>query len=189
MASEFFDRTPMGLMDALCERLKKLLDSFWYPTESGEYHSPFVHAQYLPITKTADEEDDVSKNYPIVQVICTSGKITDFSIVPSGSEIVLSIYFGGYDDDASNQGWRIPMAMMWRTLQDLLSNTICQGYKLDVPVKWSPLGTDEPPYYQAYIETVWKGCPPAVEVPIEDQILIGTNNNAQDSKTDESSEK
>jgi len=69
------------------------------------------------------------------------------------------------------------MAMLWRTLQDLLSNTICGAYKLGTPIKYTPLGKGEPPYYQAELLTVWKGSPPAVEVPNEDNILFENGQN------------
>jgi len=173
------DRSPQGLVDALCKRISTLLaPSFWYEAEqfehgdNEEYHTPHVHAQLLPTTKTESKERDKSKDYPVIQVLCTSGMITDLSNVPFGSEINIHIYFGGYSKDADNQGWRIPMAMLWRTLQNLLSDTICEGYKLETPIKWSPLGNNEPPYYQAVLETVWKGAPPAVEVPNEDNIIF-----------------
>jgi len=171
---ELFDRSPPGLVDALCQRIEKVLQpSFWYPGEfeDEEFHTPHVHAQHLPISKTESKERDKSKDYPIVQVICTSGEISDFSEVPNGSEIKIQIQFGGYSKDSDNQGWRIPTAMLWRTLQDLLADTIIMGYQLTAPIKWSPLSNKEPPYFAAVLETVWKGCPPAVEVPTEDDFI------------------
>ncbi|MCL2210785.1 MAG: hypothetical protein FWB95_02565 [Treponema sp.] len=176
---ELIDRSPQGLIDALCKRIEKLLTpSFWYPDErnENEYRTPTVYAQLLPVSLTSSPERDKSKDYPIVQVACTSGIISDFSEVSNGSNITIQIHFGGHSKDTDNQGWRIPMAMLWRTLQDLLSNTICNGYQLDTPIKWSPLGKNEPPYYHAFIETVWTGCPPALEFPIEDKVLHGIEN-------------
>jgi len=163
--AEIIDRTPPGLVDALCERIKNALVSYWYEAEQFEtgdnedYHSPFVHAQYLPITKTESEERDKTKDYPIVRVVVTTGVISDFSETSNGSEINIKIYFGGYSKEADRQGWRIPMAMLWKTLQDLLSDTIINGYQLKTPVKWSPLPDEnkEPPYYMAVIETAWQG--------------------------------
>jgi len=190
--AEIINRSPQGLIDALCARIEKLLESsFWYPAEHNEeeYRTPAVYPQLLPVSLTASPERDRSKDYPLVQVICTSGIIKDMSDTFNGSDVNISIFFGGYSKEADNQGWRIPMAMLWRTLQDLLSDTICNGYKLDTPIKWSPLGKNEPPYYQAVIDTVWKGSPPAVEVPNEDNILFGNEQGTTaDSKTDESSE-
>ena len=191
--AETIDRSPQGLVDALCARIGKLLaSSFWYPAEHNEeeYRTPTVYPQLLPVSLTASPERDKSKDYPIVQVICKSGIISDdMSDVGNGSDVNIDIYFGGYSKDTDNQGWRIPMAMLWRTLQDLLSNTICNGYKLDTPIKWSPLGKNEPPYYHAFLETVWKGSPPAVEVPDEDNILFEKEKETTaDSKTDESGE-
>jgi len=170
--AEIINRSPPGLVDALCKRIDSVLkQSSWYEAEkfnssdNEEYHTPFVHAQTLPISKTESEERDKSKDYPIVQVVCTNGVITDFSDVVNGSDINIIIYFGGYSNETNNQGWRIPMAMLWRVLQDLLGNTILEGYQLVAPVKWTPLTTREPPYYTANLETVWKGSPPAIEVP------------------------
>ena len=176
------DRTPIGLVDAICERIKAVLTpSFWQEAEqfaSGneDCHVPHVHAQYLPITKTASEERDKSKDFPIVQVVCTSGTIDDLSEAKNGSGIDIQIQFGGYSKELDNQGWRIPMMMLWRVLQDLLSDTIVGGYKLDVPIKWSPIPSKEPPYYAAIMDTVWRGCPPAVEVPVGVFAETGNNN-------------
>jgi len=162
------DNSPMGLIDALCERIGKVLaDSFWYPSEFSdeEFHSPHVHAQYLPVSLTESEERDKSKDFPLVQVVCTEGQIIDFDPIANESGIKLEIYFGGYRNDPDNQGWRIPMAMLWRVLQDLLADTIIGAYQFDAPVKWTPLNYREPPYYTAKLETIWKGRPPAIEVP------------------------
>ena len=162
------DRTPMGLVDALCERIQTVLaDSFWYPGEfkDEEFHTPVVHAQYLPVSKTGEKERDKSKDFPLVQVICTQGVIDNFSEVSNGSKITIQIYFGGYSNDKSNQGWRIPMAMLWRVLQDLMADTILVGYQLNPDIKYTPLNSKEPPYFWAYAETSWAGHPPAVEVP------------------------
>jgi hypothetical protein len=172
--SELIDHSPLGFIDALCKRIKTVLDnSFWYPGEIEEYHSPYVHAQYLPISKTGEKERDTSKDYPLILVACASGEIKDFSDVSNGSEIKIQIQFGGYSKDTKNQGWRIPMAMLWRVLQDLLADTILAGYQLTAPVKWAPLGGKEPPYYSAMMETVWKGSPPTVEVPVMSDDIYG----------------
>lgn len=185
------DRSPQGLVDALCRRIETLLaPSFWYEAEqfehgdNEEYHTPHVHAQYLPVSKTALKERDKSKDYPIVQIVCITGIISNLSEVQNGSEIAIHIYFGGYSKDTDNQGWRIPMSMLWRTLQNLLSDTICEGYKLDTPIKWSSQNASEPPYYTATLETVWKGAPPAVEVPNEDNVLF-TRDTQEETPTDQ----
>jgi hypothetical protein len=189
------DRSPPGLVDALCRRIESVLvPSFWYPGEfkDEEYHTPYVHAQYLPVSKTVSKERDKSKDYPIVQVICMSGTISDFSETPNGSEIKMQIHVGGYSKDTDNQGWRIPMAMLWRVLQDLLADTILSGYQLTAPIKWTPLSSENPPYYAATMETVWAGCPPTVEVPQEDDFFGKENEGeipgAQISETIESGE-
>jgi len=172
--AEIIDRTPAGLLDALCGRIKKALNSCWYEAEQFEsgdnedYHDPCVHAQYLPVSKTELEERDKSKDCPVVRVVVTTGVISDFSESSNGSEINIKIYFCGYSNEADRQGWRIPMAMLWRVLQDLLSDTIINGYQLKTPVKWSPLPDEnkEPPYYTAVIETAWQGDPPTHEIPV-----------------------
>jgi hypothetical protein len=45
------------------------------------------------------------------------------------------------------------------------------------------LNSDEPPYFTAMMETVWKGCPPAVEVP-EEGNLLGEQNNEEITSAD-----
>jgi len=198
---EIINRSPPGLVDALCKRITSVLaQSSWYEAEkhdngnNEEYHTPHVHAQLLPVSKTEDEERDKSKDYPIVQVVCASGTISDFSEVSNGSEIAIEIYFGGYRDETDNQGWRIPMAMLWLVLQDLLANTILEGYQLVAPIEWSPQnGKGLPPYYGAMIETVWKGSPPAVEVPTGILDSFGNESNetkpeAENSEVTESAE-
>ena len=172
--ADIIDRSPPGLVDALCRRIETVLaPSFWQPGEFPyeDYHTPFVHAQYLPVSKTEVKDRDKTKDYPIVQVVCMSGTISDFSEIPNGSTINIQILFGGYSKDTDCQGWRIPMQMLWRMLTDLLADTIIAGYQLTAPVKWSPLNSKEPPYFTASMETVWQGCPPAVEVPQEGDII------------------
>jgi len=167
------DRTPMGLVDALCARINDSLVSYWQEAEqfesgvSEQFHAPHVHAQQLPVSLTASQERDKSKDYPVVLVMCESGKIESFSKVDMNASIKISVYFGGYYNKPDNQGWRIPAAMLWQVLRDLLSDTILGGYQLTVPVVWGELNGREPPYYTAKLETIWKGSPPAIEVPYE----------------------
>jgi hypothetical protein len=165
---DFIDRSPVGFVDALCKRLDDVLKSFW---QEGEFPDskgiPHVHAQYLPVSKTIAEERDKSKDYPIVQVICKGGTVSDFHPAGNGSEMEIIIYFGGYQNSTDNQGWRIPANMLWRAMQDFLDNKIVGGYVLEAPVKWTPLNSREPPYYTAMMETKWKGTPPAIETPFE----------------------
>lgn len=174
------DRSPPGLVDALCERTEKLLVSFWPLPEEQEFKDeeprpPRVHAQYLPLSRTEDEERNKEKDFPMVQIVCMAGTISNLSEVSDGSEVNIHFYFYGYHEDPT-QGWRIPSSMLWRTLQDLLANTVMGGYQLTTPVKWSPLNSENPPYFTAMMETVWKGCPPAVEVPTDGEPLVGENN-------------
>jgi len=176
------NRSPPGLVDALCQRVEKLLVSFWPLPDEQEFQDdepqpPRVHAQYLPLSKTEDEERNKERDYPFVQIVCMAGTISNFSEVSDGSEINVHFYFYGYHEDP-REGWRIPSSMLWRTLQDLLANTVLDGYQLTTPIRWSPLNSEDPPYFTAMMETVWKGCPPAVEVPQEDNI-IGVQNNEE----------
>jgi len=163
------NRSPSGLVDALKSRIEKALVSFWQKGELGEedYHEPYVHAQYLPVSLTSDKEWELSKNYPLVQIICTNGLVSDFQEAKNGSEINIQIYFGGYRNDPDNQGWRIPEAMLWRVMQDLCGNKIENGYILDTPVKWTLLSSKNPPYYTTMMDTKWRGSPPAIETPFE----------------------
>ena len=164
-----FNRRPSGLVDALCIRIKKALVSFWQISEfdEEEVHEPYVHAQYLPVSKTESEERDKTKDYPVVLVVCTSGILSDFSPAVNGSKITIQIHFGGYRNDTDNQGWRIPEAMLWRVMQDLCGDKLCNGYLLETPIEWDVSNLSEPPYYTAMMETKWKGSPPAIETPFE----------------------
>jgi hypothetical protein len=179
--ADFLDRSPQGLVDALCQRIKKVLVSYWPLPDEQEFKDeepspPRVHAQYQPVSKTASRERNKEKDFPMVQVVCMAGTVSDFSEVADGSEINIHLYFYGYSKESDFQGWRIPASMLWRVLQDLLANTILAGYQLTPPLKWSPLNSDEPPYFTAMMETVWKGCPPAVEVSEEGNLLGDQNN-------------
>ncbi|MDR0546143.1 MAG: hypothetical protein LBG77_00915 [Dysgonamonadaceae bacterium] len=180
---DLLDRSPQGLVDALCQRIEKLLVSYWPLPDEQEFKDhepspPRVHAQYLPVSKTESPERNKAKDFPLVQVVCMAGTVSDFSEVSNGSEINIHLYFYGYRKDSDFQGWRIPTSMLWRVLQDLLANTILAGYQLTAPIKWSPLNSENPPYFTAMMETVWKGCPPAVEVPQEGN-LFGEQNNEE----------
>ena len=178
---KLIDRSPPGLVDALCSRIEKALQSFWQKSEFGdeEYHTPHVHAQYLPVSLTASKERDKTKDYPFVQVVCTSGAVSDFSPAANGSEITIQIYFNGFNDDTDNQGWRIPAKMLWRVLQDLCADKLVGGYLLDTPIKWSPLNAEEPPYFTAMMETKWRGIPPAIETPFEGAAAPGIGSSEQ----------
>lgn len=166
---KIIDRSPAGLVDALCERIKNALASFWQQSALNpeDFHEPHIHAQYLPVSLTASDKPDQSKDYPIVQVICTTGVVSDFHEAKNGSEINIQIYFGGYRDSPDNQGWRIPAGMLWRVMQDLCGNKLLNGYILETPIKWTSLSNKNPPYYTALLDTKWKGSPPAIETPFE----------------------
>jgi hypothetical protein len=179
--ADLLDRSPQGLVDALCQRIEKLLVSYWPLPDEQEFKDdeprpPRVHAQYLPVSKTESKERNKAKDFPLVQVVCMAGTVSDFSEVSNGSEINIHLYFYGYRRDSDFQGWRIPTSMLWRVLQDLLANTILAGYQLTAPIKWSPLNSENPPYFTAMMETVWNGCPPAVEVPQEGNFFGEQNN-------------
>jgi len=179
---EFINRSPAGFTDMLCKRLEDLLASFWQEAENfddgdnEDYHIPHVHAQNLPISLTADDERNKTKDFPYVQVVCNEGVIGEFSNAFNGSELHIQILLFGYRNDPDHQGWRISQSMMWRVLQDLLDNTVLGGYQLIEPVKWSLPISEEPPYYAATIETIWKGAPPAVETPNEGVTTERTRN-------------
>jgi len=161
------DRSPMGLVDALCTRIEKAFSkSFWYPSEfdSEECLEPHVHAQYLPVSLTENPDRDKSKDYPIVQVILVDGAISDFANTAHGSAMKIQVYFGGYDNNPDNQGWRIPVAMMHAVLQDLLEDRLLGHYELTTPLAWSAINSKEPPYYWAMMETNWIGGPPAAAI-------------------------
>jgi hypothetical protein len=178
--ADFINRSPMGLADALKERIEKLLVSYWPLPDEQEFKDeepspPRVHVQYLPVSKTESKERNKSKDFPLVQIVCMAGTVSDFSEIADGSEINIHLYFYGYSKDSDFQGWRIPTAMLWRVLQNLLANTIQSGYQLTAPIKWSPLNSENPPYFTAMMETVWKGCPPAVETPQMDNPIEEQN--------------
>jgi hypothetical protein len=166
--TDFIDRSPSGFVDALCKRIEGVLKTF---RQEGEFPDsdgvPHIHVQNLPIVETESQERDITRDYPLVIVCCTDGKVKDFSEARNGSEINITIYFGGYRNNPDNQGWRIPMAMLWRTMQNLLSDTIVGGYQLISPVEWFPPENAEPPYYTAIMETKWIGAAPAIETPFE----------------------
>jgi hypothetical protein len=165
---DFIDCSPSGFVDALCKRLDGVLKSFWQEGELPDSKGiPHVHAQYLPVSKTESEERDKTKDYPIVQVVCITGTVSDFHPAANGSEITIHIYFGGYQNSTDNQGWRIPANMLWKVMQDFLDNKIVDGYILEAPIKWTLLNSRELPYYTAMMETKWKGAPPAIETPFE----------------------
>ena len=174
--AELIDRSPIGLVDALCKRLEEVLESFWVPVEQPEggdsekYHVPHVHAQYLPVSLAASMEREESKDFPFALVYCSGGSITKFSPAITGDEIHITLYFGGYRDDPDNQGWRLPERMRQRVAQDLCAETVLNGYQLVPPTDWAlPIEDSppyfEPPYYFALMKTIWKGAPPSVEVP------------------------
>jgi hypothetical protein len=96
--ADFLDRSPQGLVDALCQRIKKVLVSYWPLPDEQEFKDeepspPRVHAQYQPVSKTASRERNKEKDFPMVQVVCMAGTVSDFSEVADGSEINIHFYF------------------------------------------------------------------------------------------------
>ena len=175
--ANLINRSPSGLVDALCERVDNLLSgSFWMKSEFQkpdvkpediEYHTPHVHAQFMPVSLTSDADRDKSKDYPVVLIACTDGTVNNFDPTALSTTLKVMLYFGVWDNTPDNQGWRSAVAMAWRVMQDLMSSKICNGYVLDVPIKLEQLLDKEPPYFSAVLETFWKGAPPAIEVPNE----------------------
>ena len=164
---DFIDRSPPGFLDALKRRIEKPLESFWHEGENPEdeeYHSPHIHIQELPISTTDSEERDKTKDCPYVLIVCTGGKIDKNSDFRKGSAVNVLFFFRAFSESLDSQGWRLPSDMMWSVLQNLLENTIVEGYQLDA-VEWSPLNSENHPYYTAIMETTWKGAPPASESP------------------------
>ena len=164
---------PTEFIDQLCDRIEKVLTPSWW--EAGEfpdeeYHTPVVHAQYLPTSKTGSEQRDKTKDCPVVLVVITSGTMNDFL----SSVVKIQIYFTIWRNDTDNQGWRIAIGMLWAVLQNLLEDRVIGAYQLTTPIEWTPLNTREPPYYTAQLDTVWMGGPPAVSVPGMENNFIGT---------------
>jgi hypothetical protein len=174
------DRSPMGLVDGICSRIKSVLTpSWWLESEfkDTEYQEPFIHAQYEPVSLTENPYRDQSKDFPKVLVSCTSGSILDFSTTSLSSHIVIQMQFGAWCDNTDRQGWRLSMAMLWRVLQDFSANPIVGGYKMldipgtvlgssNIPIMWSPVVNPNPPYYMAVAETIWQGRVPMAQFPV-----------------------
>ncbi|MDR1704870.1 MAG: hypothetical protein LBS19_09355 [Clostridiales bacterium] len=128
--------------------------SWWYPNEHiGEANDPHVHVQYLPVSDVSSAEPDESKYFPLVQLVHISGEM-DKSLDEAKQTVI--ILFGGWDGGADNNGWRIPSAMLWAVLQDLLNRPIIGGFKFVPPVEWSLPYNDNGPYYTASLTTAWE---------------------------------
>ena len=106
---DLIDRSPPGLVDALCQRVRKSLVSYWPLPDEQEFKDdepspPRVHAQYLPVSKTESKERNKAKDFPFVLVECMDGTVDNFSEVSDGSEINIDLAFYGYSKDGDNQG-------------------------------------------------------------------------------------
>ena len=163
------DNSPMGLVDALVARISKVITPSWWQEaefDDEEFHTPVIHAQYLPTSRTEVLGRDSSKDYPLVQVFCSGGTLESFVPASLPSKINVKIICGGYSKNPDNQGWRIPTAMTWRILQDFFARRQLAGYQMKLPVSWSMLPDREPPYWATVVETIWQGSVPA-------QLLLG----------------
>lgn len=167
---QLIDNSPMGLVDGLVIRLNRLLaPSWWHDNEFEEAHTPHVHAQYLPVSRTADDERNKSRDYPLIQVYHDSGKAdkTGKTVELLGNPALkLIIWFGGWHDDPA-LGWRIPVGMLWQTVLDLYSNPFMGAYQLIAPIEWEAPRETEPPYWSAELTTIWECSPPAQDTSID----------------------
>ncbi len=152
------DNSPLGLMDGLAERIRGILkDSWWYPNEHGdEQHTPAVHVQLMSNVRAGARDRDPSRDFPLVQIVYMSGKIkeTDTAVHKA------AIYFGGWNDSDKCDGWRIPSAMLWAVLQDLLAKPFLKAFELNQSdTEWTlPVPSEEPPlppYFTAELVTGW----------------------------------
>lgn len=158
---DLIDNSPLGLVDALVLRISKALAaSWWHDNEFGEAHTPHVHTQFLPIRKASDIVRDESRDFPLVQVFHSAGKLESLD----AAALTILILFGGWDNGENNQGWRIPVAMMWAVLQDLLADPFLGAYKLAVPIDWTVPFEGDPPYWDTTLTTTWVGATPARDV-------------------------
>jgi len=156
---KLLDNSPAGLVDSIAERVRNTLDkSWWYQSEhSEEYRTPHVHSQYLPIRNVSDEENDESRQFPIIQVFHAQGEIKANTFDEATQKIIIA--FGGWDLSITAQGWRIPTAMMWAVLQNLVAHPFIGSFEMTAPIEWSlpKLSEDEhPPYFTATLTTTWK---------------------------------
>ena len=149
------DNSPMGLVDALAERLKKILsNSWWHESEKGDsFHSPHIHTQFLPVS-IATEERPLERDLPIIRIYHSTGKMDDME------DAILTVLIAAecYDNNNNAQGWRLPLALLWAILQDLLSDHFVSGFELTTPIEWLPTDVDDvnPPYWGASLLTTWK---------------------------------
>jgi len=149
------DNSPMGLVDALAERLDKILgSSWWHESEKGDsFHHPYIHKQYLPVS-IATEERVAERDLPIIRIFHSSGKMDNME----DATITIILAAACYDDDNNAQGWRLPMALLWAVLQDLLANSFVSSFEMTNPIEWMPSDADDgnPPYWNASLVTTWK---------------------------------
>jgi len=182
-AKVLFDPTPAGgLVDRLVKRVDRLLKpSFWqwneFAEEPGEEYAtdPHVFAQFLPIDRTAErtgEPDesgrptdagrDANKDRPVVRIFHDGGKMLDFQ----KTIVTVTMVFEGWYDEPDNQGWRIPLMMMWQVAADLCKTHKEGTYRIETHgttpwLQWTVGDEDTKPYWRVSLETVWVGSPPA----------------------------
>jgi hypothetical protein len=164
------NNTPYALIDTLVERLQPVIDNYWAwwtenssdGTEGNEQrHTPVIHAQYLPI-EMVDNDKDPSRFYPLVVVANPSGSVASFN--PSSSTLTIQFIFGSRNSNTDMQGWREANAMLWAVMQNLITNRVVLGYTLQAPISYENIQATNPPFFQAVLNTVWQGMPPAFPV-------------------------
>ena len=174
MSIALLDNSPAGFMDLLAERLDRTLRSFWHANEYSEQHEPYMHVQALPITRAQAVERNESRDWPIVRLFHHTGIATISGQDSNSADLTIHIEFGGWNEDEENQGWRIPHAMMWAILQDLLADTRLGAYQLIDPLTWEFPDSEKPPFWGAILTTTWHLQEIIEEVGLVDADLTST---------------
>jgi len=181
-AAKLNDPTPAGLIDRLVIRVERLLTpSFWNNNQFAPYDGeedftdPHVFAQFLPIdrlwdrTGPADETGkptdagrDARKDRPVVRIFNDGGKMADFAKII----VTVTFVFEGWYEEPDNQGWRIPLMMMWQVLTDLCKTHKEGAYVIEPRseppwFKYTVGDEDAKPFWRVSMETVWTSSAPA----------------------------
>lgn len=125
--------TSIVLMDSLKKRIESCVKDFVLKTPSGNFKSPAVYQQYIPIPEktTRLSDDDIQELYPnlVIRYLGEERNIVDICIIA-----------GTYEKDV-NVGWRDTLNIINRIKIDLLKapmidltfSMVEESFVVDIP--------------------------------------------------------
>jgi len=167
---------PPDLIDLLVDRIREIVKDMRLeiPIDDGSGVRT-VTPEVWPFDVPPISIDGAETRVPFV-VVRLGG--TEDGKGNEGEDIAVDIIAGIYADEYETineakplEGWRIPIAVIWRIRLALIQNGILGAFSMvEGSAKWTPQATQPDPFWLAALQTVWKGPPvPQTELGLSDR--------------------